>query len=97
MSQSPSMSPSMSPSLSPSMSQNTFVWNAPMVFPLPDLSGWGQGKQGKSAQRTRKQNVYTPDFTAKTIGIEQKVSKAQMKKLLRKTLTGLEIRPGVWT
>jgi hypothetical protein len=64
-------------------------------FPLP-LSiggGWGESKehlQGKGM------GAYIPDFTAKALGLKPKaMSQAQLKRLLKTELTGLEIRRGV--
>lgn len=64
-------------------------------FDKPDLWGW-KYKQAKESYAGKKTSSYIPDFTSKALGLKPKVlSKAQLKKLLRTDLTGLEIRRGV--
>jgi hypothetical protein len=67
----------------------------PIMFDKPDLWGW-KYKQPKESLAGKKTSSYIPDFTSKALGLKPKVmSKAQLKKLLRTDLTGLELRRGV--
>jgi len=93
----PSTSPSISPSpYSPSPSPSPYIYREPKVPPAiipPFFSGGGGGyNHRKSAKRSMDQ-VYTPDFTAKVLGLTTEIkSQAAFKKLLSKEFTGLEIR-----
>lgn len=73
------------------------ITGIPIIPGLPnmDLNGWGyrEPKQTLFGKRT---SAYIPDFTAKALGLKPKeLSKAQLKKLLKTDLTGLEVRRGV--
>ena len=51
-------------------------------------------KSKKQLKKKIKENLYyTPDFTAKALGISMKVPKSIMPKLPSMSFTGLEIRP----
>jgi hypothetical protein len=61
------------------------------MIPIP--LGWGEPKQKRRAGRRKRKAIYTPDFTAKALGMSIGKADAKMlKKLLGKTFTGLEIR-----
>jgi hypothetical protein len=99
---SPSPSPSVSPSMSPSPSPSPYYFQAPVVvppippiFPFFDLSGGGWD-EGKGTGKKKKRITYTPDFTARALGLSMgKKSKKQLKKMLDTEFTGLEVR-GSW-
>lgn len=62
---------------------------------MPELFGWGKNKV---RQRLKQKNmdIYIPDFTAKALGLTVKAkSTAQLKKMLKMTYSGLEVRRGV--
>lgn len=64
-------------------------------LPMPDLYGWGW-KEPKETLKGKTSGAYLQDFTSKVLDLKPKtLSKAQLKKLLRTDLTGLEIRRGV--
>ncbi len=64
-------------------------------LPAPNLYGWGW-KEPKETLRGKSSGAYLQDFTSKVLDLKPKtLSKAQLKKLLRTDLTGLEIRRGV--
>jgi len=105
------MSPSMkSPSVrspSPSVKSPSVRSPSPSIAPpspsiisppLLDILLLRDKQFRKLKQPKRKRSLaYIPDFTAKVLGITvKKTSQAQLKKLLKKQLTGLELfRPGV--
>lgn len=84
--------------ITPTMTSPPFITTGvPIIpgFPMPDLYGWGTRTQ-KETLRGKSSGAYLPDFTSKALGLKPKtLSKAQLKKLLRTDLTGLEIRRGV--
>jgi hypothetical protein len=64
-------------------------------LPAPNLYGWGW-KEPKETLHGKSSRAYIQDFTSKVLDLKPKtLSKAQLKKLLRTDLTGLEIRRGV--
>jgi hypothetical protein len=65
------------------------------MIPIP--LGWGEPKAKKRAGRGKRRAVYTPDFTAKALGISMGKADAKMlKKILKQTYSGLEVRAEVW-
>lgn len=71
------------------------------IIPTPKIAfpGWdfGSKKKKKSKKQLKKKMkeslYYTPDFTAKALGISMKVPKSKISKLPKMAFTGLEIRP----
>jgi hypothetical protein len=81
-----------SPSVSYSSISYTPQFVTPPPFPIPSLSGSGWAEPKEKA-RGRKRRGYTPDFTAKLLGIKMgKANQRQIDKLLEESFSGLEIR-----
>lgn len=71
----------------------------PPIFPAPPpiLSGYIRRARERRGKRRKKGLVYVEGFTAKSIGLPKiQISIKQARKLLKKSLTGLEIRRGVY-
>ena len=66
----------------------------PIIPPTPKLPrGFRQRGYRKPTGRPKEKGIYVEGFTAKALGLEAKaISQAQAKALLKKVLTGLEIR-----
>lgn len=90
-----SVSPSGSVSVSPSPSATPSPYPQAQMVPPPLITfGWGGGGEVRKPKgKAKKRAIYAPDFTAKALGISiGKQSNEQLKKLLKQTFTGLEIR-----
>jgi hypothetical protein len=75
---------------------NPIVTGFPIIPGLPKmLPGGTSSRQGRGGGGARKQDVYIPDFTAKALGVSAKKTNAQIKRLLKETFSGFEIRPSV--
>jgi len=103
---SPSPYPSISPSFSPSPSPSPSISQAPYPSPIPTptptfLPFWiwlrtEKKKRKKELKKTMYKQFYVPDFTARALGLSPKViSGENATKLIKKIMTGLEIRPPV--
>jgi hypothetical protein len=63
---------------------------------MPELFGWGARKPREPLKKEKRKKVYTPDFTAKALGLSlAKKGKKSAKKLLEQTYTGFEIRKSI--
>jgi hypothetical protein len=100
----PSISPSvsLSPSPSPSISPSPYPSVTPAPTPppiIPPFWIWIRGAKKKHKKELKKamyKQFYVPDFTARALGLTPKVvSKKDVTKLVKKIMTGLEIRPTV--
>jgi len=88
---SPSPRPSPSPSpFSPSPSPSPVASNFISVLPFQKMFE----KEQKRIAKSQPSFAYSPDFTAKALGIKADIkSQKDLKKLLKKQFSGLEIRP----
>lgn len=66
----------------------------PIIAPLPQLPrGFRQRGYRQPTKRPKEKGVYVEGFTSKALGLDAvKISQSQAKALLKKVLTGLEIR-----
>ncbi len=74
-----------------------FTGGAYFGFDLPEFDGFGRMKQRRGVSKKGRQRfTYVEDFTSKSIGLDPvEISEKQAQKLLKKSLTGLELRQGV--